>query len=530
MLEVIFNYENLETVIKSDKNSKIKDIFNDFAYKNKININNTYLVYNSKEINLNLSFKELISQKDKLNNRIIIYVFKQNDTKENELKKVICPKCGEPIKDDSVLIKCKNNHDIKNEMNILRKNLDNLKKNVNEIMNIFNGVIEYVENFYELNNSNIMSNSPKYNIVKETNIIKYTYQIINNRKINLDDIINIYNKINSAITIKYKLEENQKIINIFGSDFVKENKRNCKIICNDKTYQLTENFDIIDYKCKEKDILEIKLTGINNISSMESMFCRCNSLLSIPDINKWDTVKVNNMSKLFFGCTSLVALPDISTFNTINVEHIGNMFSSCNSLISLPDISKWNISKVIHINGLFSGCSKLLYLPDISKWDTSSAVNMQDMFFGCNSLLSLPDISKWNISNAKDISYMFRECYSLLSLPDISKWNTVNVTNISDMFYRCRSLSSFPDISKWNTMNLKNMSCLFFECISLTSLPDITKWDASHVTNISFLFYKCVSLSSVPDISKFKLPKSCFWSNLNENDINIVQIPYHFPY
>ena len=525
MIEVLFNYENSETTFKSDKNNKIKDAFNDFAVKNNLNINNIYLVYNSKEVNLDLSFNEL---NEKLSNKIVLYVYKKNITKENDLKKVICPKCGEPIEGD--LFKCKNNHDIKNEMSILRKNMDNLKKKVNEVIKIFNEVIEKIENFYEINNSNIMSNSSNNNIINNNKIIKYTSQIIENRKINMDDIINIYNKINSAITIKYKIEGNQKTINLFGSDFVKENKKNCQIICNDKIYELTENFDITDYISKEKNILEIKLTGINNILSMESMFSRCNSLLSLPDINKWDMVKVNNMSKLFFGCTTLKSLPDISTFNTINVEHIGNMFSSCSSLTSLPDISKWNISNVIHMNGLFTGCSKLLYLPDISKWDTSSAVNMQDIFFGCNSLLSLPDISKWNISNAKDISYMFRECYSLLSLPDISKWNIINATNMSNMFYRCKSLSSFPDISKWNTINLKDMSCLFFECISLTKLPDITKWNVTHVTNISFLFYKCVSLSSVPDISKLKFGDSCYWSNLNDNNINIVKIPYHFSY
>jgi surface protein len=297
--------------IRKRIHAKIKDISLD-------------LVYNSKEVNLDLTFNEL---NEKLSNKIVLYAYKKNNTKGNESNKIICPKCGEPIEGD--IFKCKNNHDIKNEMRILRKNIDNLKKNVNEIIKIFNVVIENVEKYYEINNSNMMNNSSNNNIVNKKKIIKYTSQIIENRKINLDDIINIYNKINSAITIKYKIEENQKAINLFGSDFVKENKKNCQIICNDKIYELTENFDITDYVGKEKNILEIKLAGINNISSMESMFSRCNSLLSLPDINKWDMVKVNNMSKLFFGCTSLESLPDISTFNTINVEHIGNMFSSC---------------------------------------------------------------------------------------------------------------------------------------------------------------------------------------------------------
>ena len=44
------------------------------------------------------------------------------------------------------------------------------------------------------------------------------------------------------------------------------------------------------------------------------------------------------------------------------------MFDRCNSLISLPNITKWNISKVTIINNIFYSCQSLISLPDISKW------------------------------------------------------------------------------------------------------------------------------------------------------------------
>ena len=44
-----------------------------------------------------------------------------------------------------------------------------------------------------------------------------------------------------------------------------------------------------------------------------------------------------------------------------------DMFSGCSSLISLPDISKWNTSHAINILEMFSGCISLISLPDISK-------------------------------------------------------------------------------------------------------------------------------------------------------------------
>ena len=49
------------------------------------------------------------------------------------------------------------------------------------------------------------------------------------------------------------------------------------------------------------------------------------------------------------------------------------MFYICRSLLSLPDISKWNTNKlstVTDISSMFYRCSSLASLPDISKWNT----------------------------------------------------------------------------------------------------------------------------------------------------------------
>ena len=43
------------------------------------------------------------------------------------------------------------------------------------------------------------------------------------------------------------------------------------------------------------------------------------------------------------------------------------MLYDCSSLLSLPDISKWNINSVTDMSGMFSYCSSLKSLPDISK-------------------------------------------------------------------------------------------------------------------------------------------------------------------
>ena len=108
----------------------------------------------------------------------------------------------------------------------------------------------------------------------------------------------------------------------------------------------------------------------------------------------------------------------ITFLKTSNVTNMSHMFCKCNSLISLPDISNWNTSKVINMSCMFKRCNSLISLPDISKWNTSNVTNMSYMFCRCNSLISLPDISKWNTSKFK-CSFMFNGCISLINFSNI---------------------------------------------------------------------------------------------------------------
>ena len=59
---------------------------------------------------------------------------------------------------------------------------------------------------------------------------------------------------------------------------------------------------------------------------------------------------------MFHGCSSLVTLPDISKWNIINVTCKTYMFADYYSIESFPDISKWNISKLAYIEGIFDRC------------------------------------------------------------------------------------------------------------------------------------------------------------------------------
>jgi len=164
-------------------------------------------------------------------------------------------------------------------------------------------------------------------------------------------------EINIIYNINKENTEYINYINLFGNKFVENNKNICRMIIDNKEYIMCEKYTIKNYNNKNE--LEIKLKRINNIKGMSFMFFRCSSLLSLPDISKWNTINVNDMSGMFVGCLSLSSLPDISKWNTSNVNGMFGMFCKCLSLLSLPDISKWNTNNATNICGIFYECSSL---------------------------------------------------------------------------------------------------------------------------------------------------------------------------
>ena len=309
---------------------------------------------------------------------------------------------------------------IKNKDAIVKEKDNNYNKLIKEKDNKYNKMIK--EKNIEYNEiKNKLINKKRKNDELER-ILDNLKKELNVKKNESAEAINV-----NTIKIIYTVDRTYKTIQLFGSDFV-ENNKNCKIIINQKEYKICET---IEYK---------KYFGINNVDSIIEIY--------LCDINK-----IFNMSY---------------------------MFCNCNSLKSIHDISKWNNKNITNMEFMFCNCTSLVSLPDISKWDTKNVTSIKFMFCNCTSLISIPDISKWDTKNVNDMSSMLNNCSSLQSLPDISKWNTKNVTDMSSMFDSCNSLKSIPDISKWDTKNVINMNCMFYSCTSLTSIPDISKWDINN--------------------------------------------------
>jgi surface protein len=131
-----------------------------------------------------------------------------------------------------------------------------------------------------------------------------------------------------TIEIIYKKIRDENI-KIFGSALVENNKDKCKIIYEDKLYNLKEYFK---FNSKgSKDIFSIGLFGINKIS--DAYVSGCTLLRSIKTLSKWDTSNVINMSGMFSFCSELESVPKFLKFNTLNVTDMSICFVDVNHYV-----------------------------------------------------------------------------------------------------------------------------------------------------------------------------------------------------
>ena len=114
----------------------------------------------------------------------------------------------------------------------------------------------------------------------------------------------------SEINIIYDIKKGINI-RIFGYNFVENNKNICKMIIDNKEYEITERYNI--KKNNNNSKLKIILKGINNITNINDMFYNCLSLLSLPDISKWNTNNTTHMSGMFIGCSNIILSKVIKT-------------------------------------------------------------------------------------------------------------------------------------------------------------------------------------------------------------------------
>ena len=313
----------------------------------------------------------------------------------------------------------------------------------------------------------------------------------------------------NEITIKVKIQEEDKNKNVYFLDNTKENEiyfENGEIVKfnHDNLKEMDESNTtlIIDGKVttfnklfipEKSGIYTIRLLFKNKLSDCAYMFCNCDKIIDV-DFSKFNTQNVTDMKFMFNGCASL-ALLNLSSFKTENVINMDSMFSWCNSLKSL-DLKSFNTNNVSNMSYMFFKCSSLTSIK-LSSFNTQNVSNMACMFSGCSSLTAL-NLSSFNTQNVINMFDMFSECSSL-KIIDLSSFKTEKVTYMNGIFSKCASLKTL-NLSSFNTQKVRDMRCMFEKCSSLTTL-NLSSFKASKVLT-NYMFDGCKKLANCVNYDK----------------------------
>ena len=512
--KIIFTFEGKETTIECSKEDKMKDICQKYSSKIESNLDSLLFLYGGNQLNLESSFENQANSIDKSENKMIISVFKKE---ESDLE---CPKCGDKIKFNFEPLKdiLSSNNNIIDNIAGIKLIIENIVKN--SLVEVVNVQLKNVNTILNSINGEIKTNIETLkNIIKDKDIINK--KVDNNETMNLNDFQN-KSVISGILDVDINDIENGIIL--FNSDydydmdFYLEDKKVSLEKDFDNNWRLNYSFittgkyafwmvfndivtDMEGFFATGPNIytLDFSLFDSTNLTNMRILFNKCKKLKEIKGFDKLNTSKVIDMEGLFQNCITLEYI-DLSNFDTSNVTNMAFMFNHCNRLKEIKGLDKFITSKATTMEGMFQSCFKLEFI-DVSSFDTSNVDIMNFMFVDCFKLKGIKGINKLNTKKVTNMTGMFENCLSLKYL-NLENFDTSNVTNMSYMFNKCKKLKEIKGMDKFNTINLTTTYAMFQFCTEIEKI-DLSGFDTSNVTNMSYMFNKCKKLKEIKGLNTF---------------------------
>ena len=298
--------------------------------------------------------------------------------------------------------------------------------------------------------------------------------------------------------------ENDGEKNIFGKEFVDNNKDKIELIINGKESSLVAKTHLKQGENNIKIIIKNKLTNISY------MFSECTSLKGIDELKFLDTKDVVNFEFLFYNCNLLTDVAPLSNWDTSKGTNFRGIFKSCKSLRDIDGLANWNMSNNTNFSEFFSFCISLKDINSLRNWNVINGKNFGFMFYGCASLSNLNPLEDWNVSNAEDFSGIFCSCSLISDLEPLKKWNLSSNKVFQSMFSNCKYLSDLTPIKNWDVSSGNNFSGMFFCCDMLKEITPLRNWKVSIGSNISNMFGNCPDLKDLSSLKKWNLSHDKF--------------------
>ncbi|MBW8523911.1 BspA family leucine-rich repeat surface protein [Chryseobacterium chendengshani] len=292
------------------------------------------------------------------------------------------------------------------------------------------------------------------------------------------------------------------------------------------------NMDFAYSSCPHLDMTATDTPNLTNVTSFESIFFSCASLVGNSSFNNWDTSNVTDLQAAFSN-SPLFNQP-LSNWDTSNVTRMILTFALSTSFNQ--NINNWDTGNVQTFNAMFFNASA--FNQPLENWDTSSAIEIELMFSGALSFnkpignwntanvtdfqrtfLNAPNfnqpIGDWDTSSGIYMNGMFQNATAFNQ--DIKDWNTANVTSMMSMFQNATSFNQ--DIKDWNTGNVIHLNSMFQNATSFNQ--DIKNWNTSNVTVMNSMFQNATSFNQ--NVGKWNTGQVTTMNNMFNGATNFNQ-------
>ena len=285
-----------------------------------------------------------------------------------------------------------NNQTGKNNNNIEKRNSMPLIHEINDKKTL----IQFNKDRNKKNNISSGKNKEELNDNKNINNIDFKKHTSNFQLNYIDhDVIEFENNNNQALALKYFVRKKGNY-NIFGKEFVQNNKEFIDLIINGKNNPLIDKYELTE---GENSITMIMKDNLTNLSYM---FSFCDSLRDIKDLKNLNVEYVIDFSYMFCGCASISDFSALQNWNVSRGYNFASMFCNCTKLVDLKPLERWDVSSGIYFQYMFYGCSKLNDLNPLMNWKVSNGVNFVSMFSGCSPNLDTQALTDyWQASKEK---------------------------------------------------------------------------------------------------------------------------------
>ena len=396
-------------------------------------------------------------------------------------------------------------------------------------LSISYGKIQDINNNIIIHDASTLNGSSGSALINRYNInsvfgIHFAGQDDKNLATPFDIIIkNIKEQINGSKKIKliYELPLSDTrfgYTQLFGLNFVKNNRFNIKLTINEEEKQLNDSYDL------KEGIYCVELTIVNTLITLEDMFYECESLKNIEGLEFLNTEEVHNFKNMFYECSNLSDLKPIKNWDVSKGNNFEGMFGGCKLLKDLNGLENWNVSNGLIFYEMFSECISLLNINGLKNWNISNGKDFRGMFAYNIRLTNLDALKLWNFCNAKELAKMFAGCTALSDINGLKNWNTSKIIDFSAIFLYCISLLDIDALKNWDVSNGINFSLFFMGNILLKDIYPLKNWNVSNGQKFKEMFKGCSSLSDIHALENWKVLKGKDFESMFEECILLSDV------